>query len=54
MAAEERRLRVRGLAEAEIGRALMRWTAADLGLDPDQLEAEWEHDPRGRGGWQAT
>jgi len=54
MAAEERRLRVRGLAEAEIGRALLRWTAADLGLDPDQLEAGWEHDLGRTGRWQAT
>jgi hypothetical protein len=42
LAAEERRLRARGLSEAEIGRGLVRWIAADLGLDPDELEAEWE------------
>jgi len=54
LAAEERRLRARGLSEAGIGRGLVRWIAADLALDPDQLEADWERDLRRRGRWQAT
>jgi hypothetical protein len=48
------RLMAQGLPEAEIRRGLVRWIAADLGLDPDQLEAEWEHDLGRTGRWQAT
>jgi hypothetical protein len=48
MAAEELRLRVQGRSEAEIRRGLVLWTAADLDLDPDRLEIEWERDLRRR------
>ena len=48
IAAEERRLRRQGLPEREVGRRLMAWVAADVGVDPDELVMEWERDLRRR------
>jgi hypothetical protein len=41
-AAEYRRLQMQGLPPQELNRRLMEWTAADLGVDADELEVEWE------------
>lgn len=44
MAAEERRLRDRDLSEDEVWRGLVLWAATDLGVDPDELQTEWERE----------
>ena len=54
MAAEERRLRLRGLSEGQIRRGLVEWIATDLDLDADELEAEWRRDLEERGRWPAA
>jgi hypothetical protein len=44
IAAEEQRLRRQGLSEVEVRRGIVLWVADDLGVDPDELQTEWERE----------
>lgn len=43
---EERRLWSPGLSEDVVRRGLVAWVAADVGVDADELAAEWERESR--------
>jgi hypothetical protein len=53
-AIEDRRLRLQGLSERQIHRRHIERMAADVGVDADELEAEYQRMLQERGRWPAA